>query len=917
MSEKHRDVEPVLHDSRQTSDSASTPAQWDETLPIDTTASRVSLSEKPGSEIGNYRLLKQIGEGGFGTVFMAEQRAPVQRKVALKIIKLGMDTRQVIARFEAERQALAMMDHANIAKVLDAGATNTGRPYFVMELVTGDPITTYADERQMTIPQRLHLFIQVCHAVQHAHHKGVIHRDLKPSNVLVSTQDDRPHVKVIDFGIAKATEQRLTDRTLFTELGQFIGTPAYMSPEQAERSGLDVDTRSDVYSLGVLLYELLTGTTPFDTKTLRGANLTEIQRMIREHEPQWPSTRLSTLGNSLPGVAQLRGLEPRKLGTALRGDLDWIIMKALEKDRTRRYETVSGFAMDIERFLNDEPVEATPPSAAYRFRKFARRNRVPLTMAAVFGFAVLAGLGVSAYGLVQATRERDAKVQALEATESALDREKAALAEQRNARSESDAVADFLGSMLIAAAPHEQGRETTVRSVLDAAAGGVSTRFAEQPLVQARIHYLITSTYQSLGLYPEAEQHARASLATRRQILGNDHPDTLAALMALAWTLQDQGRYPEADPLFAEMRENLKKTGASTDLNVLWSKNQLATSHMQAGRYREAEALYLDALSVFEQLLGKKDRKTLSLMNNLVVLYWNQGQLDRARQLAKETYELMVDMGGPEDPLTIAMLTNLAILQHAVGDFAASEQSYLTALALHDRVVGESHINSVTMRSNLVVLYNDTKQYDKAEAFANQVLAMRGKTLDEDHQMVLATTINLGIVYAETQRLELAIKLLQDLLPRALSKFGAQHPWTWEAQEALSNALLRADREEEAEVVRREMLAALTAAAETNVDDANVLDRLARMLLQDKPESLHDKAGALRAANRAVERSSRKNAAHLHTLAQALFQTGDVSAAMAAEQEAMALLSAESVHRAVYQAALSEFEASYAGSAEP
>jgi len=339
------------------------------------------ITEGPGTVIGPYKLLEQIGEGGFGVVFMAEQHQPVRRKVALKILKPGMDTRQVVARFEAERQALAIMDHPNIAKVLDGGATASGRPYFVMDLVKGVPITEHCDQNHLTPRERLKLFGSVCHAVQHAHHKGIIHRDLKPSNVLVTMHDTTPLVKVIDFGVAKALGQTLTDKTLFTGFAQMIGTPMYMSPEQAGQSGLDIDMRSDIYSLGVLLYELLTGTTPFDKERLREATYDEIRRIIREEEPPRPSTRVSTLAQAATTAADPRRADPKRLSRELRGELDWIVMKALEKDRSRRYETANGFAMDVQRYLADEPVQACPPSAVYRVRKFARRNQVPLTIA--------------------------------------------------------------------------------------------------------------------------------------------------------------------------------------------------------------------------------------------------------------------------------------------------------------------------------------------------------------------------------------------------------------------------------------------------------------------------------------------------------------------------------------------------------
>ena len=374
-----------------------------------------SCGEQPGTRIGHYKLLEQIGEGGFGIVWMAEQEEPVRRRVALNIIKLGMDTREVVARFEAERQALSMMEHPNIACVFDGGATATGRPYFVMELVKGVPITTYCDVNRLTTRERLALFMEVCHAVQHAHQKGVIHRDLKPSNILVTVKDDHAVPKVIDFGIAKATQATLTEKTLFTRLNQWIGTPAYMSPEQAGLGSLDVDTRSDIYSLGVLLYELLTGQPPFDPEELLAVGYDAVMRVIREEEPPKPSTRLSTLTEEeLTAVAAKRGSEPAKLTRSVRGDLDWIVMKGLEKDRRRRYDTANGLADDLRRHLNSEVVLARPPGTAYRMKRFIARNRMVAGFSSALLLTLLAGTIISSW---QAHRRAQAAGKALKSAD--------------------------------------------------------------------------------------------------------------------------------------------------------------------------------------------------------------------------------------------------------------------------------------------------------------------------------------------------------------------------------------------------------------------------------------------------------------------------------------------------------------------
>jgi eukaryotic-like serine/threonine-protein kinase len=528
------------------------------------------IREGPGTIIGPYKLLEQIGEGGFGLVFMAEQQQPVHRKVAVKILKRGMDTRQVIARFEAERQALALMDHPNIARVLDAGETGSGRPHFVMELVRGIPITDYCDQNRLTTRERLELFVHVCQAVQHAHHKGIIHRDIKPSNVMVTLHDEVPVVKVIDFGIAKALGQQLTDKTLVTGFAQMIGTPLYMSPEQGGMSGLDVDTRSDIYSLGVLLYELLTGTTPFDKERLSKAGYDEMRRVIREEEPARPSTRLSTLGQAAATVSERRQSDPKRLSLLLRGELDWIVMKALDKDRNRRYETANGFAMDVQRYLADEPVQACPPSASYRIRKFTRRNRAAIWTTGVVAAALVIGTVVSVWQAVRATRAEVLADGRLKAEKQAREDADTNLQTARKATQDYFAVVCGI-DILLRQGKHAEA-EKAMREVLAAREklAADSPNVPDYQDILARTHYELADLLRTTQRVSDADKEYRRAIDVWVK-LARDVP---------------------AQPYY---RIHAGITSGYTLADFLWS----------SGQYQEAVEALRQSVSMFEKLVDE------------------------------------------------------------------------------------------------------------------------------------------------------------------------------------------------------------------------------------------------------------------------------------------------------------------------
>jgi serine/threonine protein kinase/tetratricopeptide (TPR) repeat protein len=774
-------VEALVASHESSSDFFSAPTMD----PSTATVAQAPTSIHP-QRIGPYKILQTLGEGGFGTVYMAEQEQPVRRTVALKVIKLGMDTRQVIARFEAERQALAIMDHPNIARVFDAGATESGRPYFVMELVKGVPVTTYCDENKLTPRQRLDLFIPICQAVQHAHQKGVLHRDIKPSNVLVTIHDNKPVPKVIDFGVAKATQARLTEKTLFTEFRQMIGTPEYMSPEQAEMSGLDIDTRTDVYSLGVLLYELLTGLTPFDGRELRSKAYAEMQRIIREVDPPAPSTRIST-NDKLPSLAAQRGIEPRKLTSTVRGELDWIVMKCLEKDRTRRYDSPSALATDLKHFLADEPVAASPPSTVYNLRKFVRRNRGLVTAVATVFAVLLAGAVVSTIFAVIANRER------------------------RNANQQAAiavAVSKFQSDMLASADPDQLlGDKVTVVQTMEAAIKKLDAgQLKDQPAVEGYLRDTIGNTLRTLGRYDLAEPNLRKAVELRRAALAPGHQDTSSSINNLAVLLQAQGKYAQAEPLYREALAISRKSTPPLENEIATNLNNLATVLHAQGKLSEAEPVYREAVAIRRRIApGEPD--LAGVLNNLAFVLQTEGKSNEAEPLLREALAIWRDKLGPNHPNLAYTLLNLGNISQETGKLDEAEKQFREALAICRKSLPADHPNIANALSNLAWLLKAQGRYAEAEKVIREAMEMDQKLLSPQHPLIADHLHSLGSVLQDEDRLPEAEQLYRQAIAIQRKALPSPHPDLAISLNDLASVLREQTKFAEAEPISREALA--------------------------------------------------------------------------------------------------------------
>jgi eukaryotic-like serine/threonine-protein kinase len=698
--------------------------------------------------IGSYRLFQKLGEGGMGEVWLAEQTKPIHRTVAVKLIKAGMDTNAVVARFESERQALALMDHDSIARVFEAGSTAEGRPYFVMEYVSGTPITAYCDKHRLALRERLQLFITVCEGVQHAHQKAIIHRDLKPSNILVALQDDKAVPKIIDFGLAKAMAQRLTERTMYTELGFMVGTPGYMSPEQANMTERNVDTRTDVYSLGVILYELLVGALPHSAEELRKAGFEGMLRKIRDEDPPRPSTKIRTLGEESRALAVKRKEEPESLARHLRGDLDWITMKALEKDRARRYGSPSDLAADLARHLRDDPVLASPPSAAYRAKKFARRHRFGVSVSAT---AVVLLLGFAATMAIQARRI-------------AKERDRANLEAKTSQR-----VTEFMTNMFNVSTPSEsRGNSITVREILDKASREMDSELSQDPVLKARMMDTVGNVYGSLGLFSESETLLKKAAEIRRSILGPEHPDTLFTMRHLAATLGDNGRAAEAEKINHQVLEAQRRVLGPRNPETIKTMANLAGNLHNLGRFAEAEQGSREALDLGRVVLGPENWITLQIASSLSYTLTSEGKYAEAEKLERESLEIERRALGPDHPVVIGTMINLAATLAGENQWADATNISREALEISKRVHGPENASTLLLMNNVGACELEAGHYSEGAKQLGEALAIERRVLDPNHPTTALTKYNLARVAAiQGQRRE-ALSLLRDAVEHGL-----------------------------------------------------------------------------------------------------------------------------------------------------
>lgn len=760
----------------------------------DLDSDRTRTFREPGGaaagQIGPYQLLELLGEGGMGEVWLAEQKTPIHRTVALKLIKPGMDTKAVIARFESERQALALMDHPAIAHVFDAGSTVEGRPYFVMEYVPGLPITEYCDKHRLSISERLALFVQVCEGVQHAHQKAIIHRDLKPSNVLVLEQGNRAIPKIIDFGLAKAMAQRLTEKTLFTELGVIIGTPEYMSPEQADQREQNIDTRTDVYSLGVILYELLAGALPFDAKALRAAGLAEILRVIREEEPPKPSTKIRSMGEGSAATAEKRREEPRSFARRLSGELDWITMKALEKDRVRRYGTPTELSADIARYLQNEPVVAGPATARYRMKKYAARHRFALGAAAVL-VLLLSGFTVA---------------QAVEIHRIRIERDRA-----NRERDRANRITDFMTGMFTVSNPGEaRGNTITAREILDKASSQIESGLNQDPETQGQLLNGMGDVYENIGLYPKAESLLRMAVDVFEKQFGPQNRLTLRAKNDLGSLLRKEGHFGEAEKMELETLAGFQGTLGPHRPETLLSMANLADVLNDEGHYSEAEKLAKEAFEGERSMLGPAHDRTIAVMNIYGNIVYREGRYPEAEQIHRSAYEISIKTYGPDSPQAMMSGGNLANDVFMQSKFTETERLDREFLAVQTHVDGPEHPATLETMNNLANALYMEKRYGEAESLYRKTLEVRQRVLGPEHPVTLTSMSNLALLEEAEGHLSDSEKLFRQTVEMERRVLGAENPQTINDMENLGRVFADGHQYSDSEKILRESLAIQT-----------------------------------------------------------------------------------------------------------
>jgi len=744
-------------------------------LTVDTEAASVS------KVLGPYRLLQKLGEGGMGQVWLAEQIVPVRRKVALKLIKGGMYDESALRRFQSERQSLAIMDHPAIAKVFDAGATPDGQPYFAMEYVPGLAITDYCDQKKLRLRERLELFMRACEGVQHAHQKAIIHRDLKPANILVVEVDGKPVPRIIDFGLAKSVTPYLAGQSLDTQIGSFVGTPGYMSPEQADPAVQDVDTRTDVYSMGVILYELLSGFLPFDTIQWKKLPLDQVLRHLREDDPVKPSTKVSSARDASAPKAQARGTETGQLVSSLRGDLDWITMKTLDKDRNRRYGTPSEIAADIGRYLNNEPIVARPASVGYRLRKYVRRHSVAVTVAG--GLFVLLGVfaGLQAVQLRRITRERD----------------------------RANRITEFMTNMFKVSQPSEaRGNSITAREILDKSAKDIDTGLSKDSELQAKMMDTMGTVYRSLGLYPPSEALLSRSLAIKQARLGARDPETLSTAAGLASTLWNEGRFAEAEKLLRPTIEAQRRILGAENPATLRSMSDLAIVFHGQGHDADAEKLDRQIVEIERRVLGPEHPETLTSISNLALVLRDEGgRYAEAEKLNREVLDARRRTLGPDHPDTLRSIANLAFtLQSEGGRDAESESLIRGVLETQRRILGAEHPDTLRTIGTLAILLNRAGQRADGEQLMRELLEIQRRTQGSTSAGTLNTMSNLAATLVEEKKLAEAEQLGRQTLALQQEKYGTEHRDTLRTMLNLGATLQEEGKFADAEKMERQSL---------------------------------------------------------------------------------------------------------------